>query len=137
MSKSFTSQSQFCISSFLVHICFWLFAKFEQNPHVKKLLAKKSKHQKFMAGKSVKRKGACFLCAKHNVPLCNHCAMVHCCRVHLSSHRQNDYCFPFKISHNGFIAVRDIQPLELILFEKALAIGKCGKVKAVFSGPLQ
>ena len=72
-----------------------------------------------------KRKGNCFLCGKHNCALCQHCSDVHTCKLHFLSHRQNDYCFPFKIGddQNSLVASRDIQPLELILFERPLALG--------------
>lgn len=80
--------------------------------------------QKNMPNKN-KRKGNCFLCGKHNCALCQHCSDVHTCKLHFLSHRQNDYCFPFKIGddQNSLVASRDIQPLELILFERPLALG--------------
>jgi hypothetical protein len=74
------------------------------------------------------RKGNCFICGKHNCPLCPNCQNVHTCKLHFRCHNQNDYCFPFRIqlqpdgSHR-IVASRDIQALELILFEKALAVG--------------
>lgn len=71
----------------------------------------------------LKRKGKCFLCGKHNVPLCMHCGFVHTCKLHFLLHYQNDYCFPFKVTSHGFTASRDIQPLELIWFERPLAFG--------------
>ena len=98
---------------------FWLLANFFQvDPHgVTKRLSN-------MPNKN-KRKGNCFLCGKHNVSLCHHCSEVHTCKLHFLSHRQNDYCFPFKIGddQNSLVASRDIQPLELILFERPLALG--------------
>ena len=75
------------------------------------------------SNKTLKRKGNCFICEKHNVPLCRHCSSVYVCKLHFSSHHQNDYCFPFTIGKKGIIASRDIEPFELIMFEKALAVG--------------
>ena len=70
-----------------------------------------------------KRKGNCFLCGKHNVPLCTRCGCVHACKLHWLCHHQNDYCFPYLIrmdqdQSHSIIAAKDIQPLELILFER-------------------
>ena len=72
-----------------------------------------------------KRKGNCYLCGKHNVSLCHLCSEVHTCKLHFLSHHQNNYCFPFKIGDDqkSLVASRDIQPLELILFERPLALG--------------
>ena len=75
-----------------------------------------------------KRKGNCFICGKHNVPLCNRCGCVHACKIHWLSHHQNDYCFPFLVKldqdqSHCIVAARDIQPLELIYFERPLAFG--------------
>ncbi len=73
--------------------------------------------------KMQKRKGNCYLCGKHNVPLCSHCNAVHACKLHHLTHYQNEYCFPYTVSRNAIIASRQIQPLELILFERALNFG--------------
>lgn len=76
----------------------------------------------------LKRKGNCFLCGKHNVSLCPNCEDLHTCKLHFLCHHQNNYCFPFRIVPKSdetlqIVASRDIQPLELILFERALAFG--------------
>ena len=76
------------------------------------------------------RRGDCFLCGKEARYRCENCKLVfYCSRDHYMSHRQRNYCFPYKIEWNQLggghcmIAVRDVKPLELVFFEWNLVTG--------------
>jgi len=79
--------------------------------------------------KSRERKGECFLCSRPSSTKCPSCELVHfCCNDHLLAHRQQNYCFPFRVrwrSGKGrcLVATRDIKALELIMFDAAIAHG--------------
>lgn len=79
--------------------------------------------------KSKERKGECFLCCKPCSLVCGACELVHyCSQDHLLTHRQQNYCFPFRITWKqskgrSVVATRDIDALELILFDAAIAYG--------------
>ncbi|XP_059082418.1 SET domain-containing protein SmydA-8-like isoform X1 [Tigriopus californicus] len=79
----------------------------------------------------------CFLCGKQNktgsddVPLqqCASCQKIwYCSEDHYEVHRHKDRCFPFLIKRSPtkgrfMVATRDIEPLEMILWEKPAVIG--------------
>jgi len=79
--------------------------------------------------KSRERKGECFLCSRPSANKCPACQLVHyCSQDHLLTHRQQNYCFPFRVrwrSGKGrcLVATRDIAPLELIMFDAAIVHG--------------
>lgn len=90
-----------------------------------------------------KPKKECFFCGKsgRSLLLCKHCGLVYSCSEdHFRCHRRKDYCFPFRVSWTGaarrdlrqtgapavasaLIACRDIQPLELVLYDLPVATG--------------
>lgn len=76
----------------------------------------------------------CFLCGKQNsndVPLqkCANCELIwFCSEDHYEVHRHKERCFPFLIKRSPkkgrfMVATRDIEPLEMILWEKPAVIG--------------
>ncbi|XP_023323722.1 protein msta [Eurytemora carolleeae] len=83
--------------------------------------------------KSRERKGHCFLCGRESTTSCTSCQKVHyCSREHYIYHRQQNYCFPFRIVWRAgkgkcMIASRDISALELILFDTAVVVGPRNK----------
>jgi len=87
--------------------------------------------------KSRERKGKCFLCERETNQVCTSCNKVfYCSQEHYIYHRQQSYCFPFRIvwrSGKGkcMVASRDIKALELILFDTAIVVGPRNKSDAV------
>ena len=71
----------------------------------------------------------CFLCAKPSTEICDHCNLVgFCSEDHKRAHRQENFCFPFMVELNevvgrSVVAVRDIEPLELVLWDSPAALG--------------
>ena len=84
-----------------------------------------------MPRKGGSKRGDCFLCGRPSTTKCDKCKLIYyCSKEHQRYHRQRDYCFPYKISwkanSKAVVATRDIQPLELILYEWNLAVGPVG-----------
>jgi len=79
--------------------------------------------------KSRERKGECFLCSKPSSTKCPGCSLVHyCSQDHLLAHRQQNYCFPFRVKWRAgrgrsLVATRRIDPMELIMFDAAIVTG--------------
>jgi len=79
--------------------------------------------------KSRERKGECFLCSRPSATKCPSCELVHfCSNDHLLAHRQQSYCFPFRVKWRSgkgrcLVATRDINAMELIMFDAAFAHG--------------
>ncbi|TRY75019.1 hypothetical protein TCAL_07034 [Tigriopus californicus] len=71
----------------------------------------------------------CFLCGKPGQSECPDCRLVAVCsKEHKTLHRPEKLCFPFKIEQDPvkgrlMVANRDIQPLELILYDRTMAFG--------------
>ena len=86
----------------------------------------------------------CFLCGKPSTETCDECNLVgFCSEDHKKAHRQENFCFPFMVERdegvgNYVVAVRDIEPLELILWDSPCALngnGKNGRSPSMSSMP--
>ena len=71
----------------------------------------------------------CFLCAKKSTFICEKCGLVaFCSEACQKVHRPENFCFPFMVEQRPgvgrfVVAVRDIEALELIMWDKAAALG--------------
>ncbi|XP_023343481.1 protein msta isoform X2 [Eurytemora carolleeae] len=71
----------------------------------------------------------CFLCGKPSSDTCSYCLQVgYCSKYHLSKHRAQDRCLPFRVEVNQekgryVVATRDIAPLELVILDTPGSIG--------------
>jgi len=71
----------------------------------------------------------CFLCAKPAAGPCPVCGLVGVCgEEHQGVHRPEQFCFPFRVEQREgvgrlVVASRDIEPLELIMWDTAAAMG--------------
>jgi len=71
----------------------------------------------------------CFLCAEPSVDTCDKCGLVgFCSEDHQKLHRPENFCFPFMVEKTDVIgryvvAVRDIEPLELIMWDYGAVLG--------------
>eukprot|EP00092_Neocalanus_flemingeri_P005352 GFUD01005766.1.p1 GENE.GFUD01005766.1~~GFUD01005766.1.p1 ORF type:complete len:592 (-),score=147.56 GFUD01005766.1:293-2068(-) len=71
----------------------------------------------------------CFLCAKPATETCDKCNLVgFCSEDHKTLHRPENFCFPFMVEQKQdvgrfVVAVRDIEPLELVMWDNAAALG--------------
>jgi len=71
----------------------------------------------------------CFLCAKPAIETCDKCNLVAFCgEEHKKLHRPENFCFPFMVEQKEgvgryVVAVRDIEPLELVMWDNAAALG--------------
>ena len=71
----------------------------------------------------------CFLCAKPSIETCDKCNLVgFCSEEHKKLHRPENFCFPFMVEQKEdvgryVVAVRDIEPLELVMWDNARALG--------------
>ena len=106
-----------------------------RQPATRRAMAPREKSKS--KSKSRERKGECFLCARPSSTLCPTCQLVHYCSAdHLLAHRHQNYCFPFRVRWRAgrgrcLVATRDIKPLELIMFDAAIAHGPKNLSKAV------
>eukprot|EP00088_Acartia_fossae_P007796 TRINITY_DN13658_c0_g1_i4.p1 TRINITY_DN13658_c0_g1~~TRINITY_DN13658_c0_g1_i4.p1 ORF type:complete len:561 (-),score=83.36 TRINITY_DN13658_c0_g1_i4:334-1905(-) len=79
--------------------------------------------------RSRERKGQCFLCGRETSIMCTSCNQIYyCSQEHYIYHRQQNYCFPYKVvwkpgKGKCLVAARDIEAMELILFDQALVVG--------------
>jgi len=75
------------------------------------------------------KKTECFLCSKPSQDECKYCNLVgFCSENHGILHRPESMCFPFVVeTREGvgrvMVAARDVEPLELILWDEAAAMG--------------
>ena len=82
---------------------------------------------------------ACFLCLKQDCDLkCPQGEHYACSANHLEAHltTKENHCLPWRIEESDefgrfFVATRDIEPLELILVDKAAVIGPATKTKPI------
>ena len=71
----------------------------------------------------------CFLCGKPATEVCDKCGLVaFCSEAHKKLHRPENFCFPFMVEQREgvgryVVAVRDIEPLELVMWDSAAALG--------------
>merc|ERR1719266_432028 len=71
----------------------------------------------------------CFLCAKPATSTCEVCGLVGFCGPeHAFLHRPEQFCFPFMVEMREgvgrfVVATRDIEPLELVMWDNAAALG--------------
>jgi SET domain len=71
----------------------------------------------------------CFLCGQPATTQCAVCRLVGFCGpAHGQVHRPEGFCFPFMVEQRPergrcLVAVRDIEPLELVLWDSAAAMG--------------
>jgi len=71
----------------------------------------------------------CFLCSKPSSYVCEVCGLVEfCSKDHERVHRPENFCFPFKVElkpdiGRTLVATRDIEPLELIMWDSPAALG--------------
>jgi len=71
----------------------------------------------------------CFLCAQPSIETCDKCNLVGFCGdEHKKLHRPENFCFPFMVEKKEgvgryVVATRDIEPLELIMWDNAAALG--------------
>jgi len=71
----------------------------------------------------------CFLCAKPATSICEVCRLVGFCGPeHAHLHRPEQFCFPFMVEMREgvgrfVVATRDIEPLELVMWDNAAALG--------------
>jgi len=88
---------------------------------------KKSKSKS--KSRSRERKGQCFLCGRETSLLCPSCNLVYYCSQQCYIyHRQQNYCYPFRVvwkpgKGKCVVATRDIEALELIIFDQATVVG--------------
>jgi len=72
---------------------------------------------------------ACFLCGKSSSSYCQSCGKAGFCSTqHEKLHRPDNFCFPFKVEFKKnkgrvLVATREIQPLELIMWDEAAVAG--------------
>ena len=71
----------------------------------------------------------CFICAKPATETCDICNLVgFCSEDHKKLHRPENFCFPFMVEQKEgvgryVVATRDIEPLELVMWDNAAALG--------------
>jgi len=71
----------------------------------------------------------CFICSKPATEVCDKCGLVaFCSEAHKKLHRPENFCFPFMVEQREgvgryVVAVRDIEPLELVMWDSAAALG--------------
>jgi len=70
----------------------------------------------------------CFYCGVKATGICEKCGLVGYCEIHKNLHRPDNFCFPFMVEKREgvgriLVATRDIDPLELILWDNAAAMG--------------
>ena len=71
----------------------------------------------------------CFLCAKKSTFICEKCGLVAFCSESCQKvHRPENFCFPFMVEQKPgvgrfVVAVRDIEALELVMWDNAAALG--------------
>jgi len=71
----------------------------------------------------------CFICSKPATETCDKCNLVaFCSEEHKKLHRPENFCFPFMVEQKEgvgryVVAVRDIEPLELVMWDAAAALG--------------
>ena len=71
----------------------------------------------------------CFLCAKKSTFICEKCGLVaFCSEACQKVHRPENFCFPFMVEQRPevgrfVVAVRDIEPLELVMWDNAACLG--------------
>ena len=71
----------------------------------------------------------CFLCAAPATSVCDKCGLVaYCSEFCLKVHRPENFCFPFMVEQKEgvgrfVVAVRDIEPLELVMWDNAACLG--------------
>jgi len=71
----------------------------------------------------------CFICSKPATMVCEYCGLVaFCSEEHKKLHRPENFCFPFMVEQKEgvgryVVAVRDIEPLELVMWDAAAALG--------------
>lgn len=72
---------------------------------------------------------ACFLCAQPSTAECEFCHLVAVCGPqHAKLHRPEEFCFPFMVEQREglgrfVVATRDIEALELVMWDNAAALG--------------
>jgi len=75
----------------------------------------------------MENRGGCFYCGVDCEDQCE-CGEWTCGMEHQLIHRPGKYCLPFKVCHSPevgryLVASRDIKPLELVLWDRAAAVG--------------
>ena len=71
----------------------------------------------------------CFLCAQPSTSTCEVCNLVAFCGPdHAKLHRPEQFCFPFMVEQREgvgrlVVATRDIEALEIVMWDNAAALG--------------
>ena len=101
----------------------------KQNGYESKNKTPNSKSEENSIENTYTNLNVCFLCAKPSIETCDKCNLVgFCSEDHKKLHRPENFCFPFMVEQKEgvgrfVVAVRDIEPLELIMWDNAAAIG--------------